>query len=185
MFRGMIIRGAQARFVLILGAFVLVALLTHRNPLLLRALAPVDLLTARATTAVLDWHGIEVNREGAVLSHPSGFGYEIYYRCTGLLPAAFLAVGILAFPSGLRSKLVGVAIGVPLIFILNLLRLASLFYIGVNHPGVFDLAHTVIWEGLLLLFIVGFWLWWMGPAPVKKESKCRPGPMAAPGGIRI
>ena len=185
MFTGMIIRGAQARFVLTLGAFVLVALLTHRNPLLVRALAPVDLLTARATAAVLDWHGMEVIREDVVLSHPSGFGYEIYYRCTGLLPAAFLAVGIFAFPASLRTKLMGVAIGVPLVLFLNLIRLPSLFYIGVYHPSVFDFAHTVVWEGLLLLFIVGFWVWWMRPAPVKHESKCKPGPMAVPGGTCI
>jgi exosortase H (IPTLxxWG-CTERM-specific) len=157
----MVAQGAWTRFALILGIFVLGAVLTHRNPLLIRALAPFDRLTAQATAAVLDWHGMEVIREDVVLSHPSGFGYEIYYRCTGLLPAAFLAVGVFAFPIRLRLKLVGIAIGVPLIFSLNLIRLASLFYIGVWHPSLFDLAHTVIWESLLLLSIVGFWLWWM------------------------
>lgn len=154
-------RGARARFVLALGAFVLVALLTHRNPLLIRALSPVDLLTARATAAVVDWSGMEVKRDFAILTHPSGFGYEIYYRCTGLLPAAFLTVGIFAFPTRRRPKFIGIAIGVPLVLFLNLVRLVSLFYIGVRHPSAFHLAHTVVWEGLLLLLIAGFWFWWM------------------------
>ncbi len=168
---GTITRGERLRFALILGAFVLVAALTHRDPLLTRALAPVDLLTAQATAAVLDWCGMDVKRDLAVLSHPDGFGYEIYYRCTGLLPAAFLAVGIFAFPTRLRPKLKAVAIGVPLVLFLNLIRLASLFYIGVRHPNAFYLAHTVVWEGLLLLFIIGFWLWWIRLAPAIRSAK--------------
>ena len=155
------VRGPGVRFVLILVIFVLLVLLTHRKPVLMRALAPFDLFTARLTAVVLDWGGVEVKRESAVLSHPAGFGYIIYYQCTGLVPASFLAVGIFAFPTRLRLKLIGIAIGVPLLFFLNFARLVSLFYIGVNHPHAFNLAHTVVWEGVLILFLVGFWLWWL------------------------
>ncbi len=155
------VRGPGVRFVLILVIFVLLVLLTHRKPVLMRALAPFDLFTARLTAVVLDWGGVEVKRESAVLSHPAGFGYKIYYHCTGLVPAGLLAVGILAFPTRLRPKLVGMTIGVPLVLFLNLIRLVSLFYIGVNHPHAFNVAHTVVWEGVLLSFIVGFWLWWL------------------------
>lgn len=176
---GTITRGQRIRFALILSAFVLVAALTHRDPLLTRALAPVDLLTARATAAVLDWCAMEVKRDFAVLSHPSGFGYEIYYRCTGLVPAAFLAVGIFAFPTRLRPKLTAIVIGVPLVLLLNLIRLATLFYIGVRHPNAFYLAHAVVWEGLLLLFIVAFWLCWMRLAPLTKSAKDGTRAMAA------
>ncbi len=181
----MVAQGAGVRFALILAIFVLGAILTHRNPLLIRALAPFDRLTAQATAAVLSWHGIEVNREDAILSHPTGFGYEIYYRCTGLLPAAFLAVGVFAFPTHLRPKLVGIAIGIPLVFSLNLLRLASLFYIGVWHPNLFDLAHTVIWESLLLLSIVGFWLWWMRQCHPNRSAHASPTRMSVSGRMRI
>ena len=87
------VRGPGVRFVLILVIFVLLVLLTHRKPVLMRALAPFDLFTARLTAVVLDWGGVEVKRESAVLSHPAGFGYIIYYQCTGLVPASFLAVG--------------------------------------------------------------------------------------------
>ena len=107
---------------------------------------------------------MEVEQEGAVLSHPAGFGYEIYYRCTGVLPAAFLVVAVLAVPADGRRKLAGIALGVPLVFLLNLARLASLFYIGVFYPDAFPLAHQVLWEAVVAAFVVGYWLCWMRAA---------------------
>lgn len=161
---GMASSRGRTRFLLIISAFVLVALLTHRNPWLVRRLSPLDQWTAQVTASVLEECGMEVEQQDAVLSHPTGFGYEIYYRCTGLLPAAFLAVAVLAVPASGRRKLAGIALGVPLVFLLNLARLVSLFYIGVSYPGAFTLMHQLVWEAVVAGFVVGYWLWWMRAA---------------------
>lgn len=171
----MVARKARVRFALFLGVFVLLVLLTHQNPLLMRAMAPVDLSTARVTATILHLCGISVIQELTILSHPSGFSYEIYYHCTGLVPAAFLAVGIFAFPTELRRKFVAVVLGVPLLLLLNLIRLVSLFYVGVWYPNAFYLAHTIVWEGLFILYISGFLVWWMrlgrGGGKIEKQQQ--------------
>jgi exosortase H (IPTLxxWG-CTERM-specific) len=153
-------RQVNLRFVAVMFGFTGVALVTYREDVLGGLLAPLTAWTARATVALLHWLGIEATRVGTVVSHPSGFAYEIYYRCTGFLPVAFLATAILAYPGCWRRKLVGVSVGVPVLISLNLTRLVHLFYLGVHHPAVFDLAHSVMWEGFLILAILGLWLGW-------------------------
>jgi exosortase/archaeosortase family protein len=103
---------------------------------------------------------MEAVRLVTVISHPDGFAYEIYYRCTGILPVAVLTVSILAYPGPLRQKLVALAAGVPILISLNLMRLVHLFYLGVHNPAAFDIAHTIVWETLLIVAIIGIWMGW-------------------------
>ncbi len=51
--------------------------------------------------------------------------------------------------------------GVPILGAVNLLRLVSLFYIGLHFPGAFAWAHGVTWEGLLAAVFIGLWLGWI------------------------
>jgi exosortase/archaeosortase family protein len=103
---------------------------------------------------------MEAVRLVTVISHPDGFAYEIYYRCTGILPVAVLTVSILAYPGPLRQKLVALAAGVPILISLNLMRLVHLFYLGVHNPAAFDIAHAIVWETLLIVAIIGIWMGW-------------------------
>ena len=70
-----------------------------------KLLVPFDHLTAGATAACLKLTGLPVQRQAAVLSHPGGFSYEIYYRCTGLILVLFLSAALLALPGGWRKKI--------------------------------------------------------------------------------
>ncbi len=153
-------RQLNLRFVAVMVGFAGVALLTYREDVLGALLAPLTTWTARVTLALLYWLGIAATRMATVVSHPSGFAYEIYYRCTGFLPVAFLMTAILAYPGCWRRKLVGLAVGVPVLIALNLTRLVHLFYLGVHNPAAFDFAHSVLWEGFLILAILGLWLGW-------------------------
>lgn len=115
----------RLKFSLIVLALLGLVLFTPRAPVLGSALGPLDRLTARATTTLLRVCGMEVSRRQAVLSHPSGFAFEIYWRCTGLLPAVFLAGLILASPAGLAAKAAGVAVGIGVVLTVNFVRLRA------------------------------------------------------------
>lgn len=153
-------RPLNLRFVAVIVGFAGVAYLTYREDVLGALLAPLTTWTAGATLVLLHWLGIAATRMATVVSHPSGFAYEIYYRCTGFLPVAFLMTAILATPGCWRRKLVGLAVGAPVLIALNLTRLVHLFYLGVHHPAAFDFAHTVLWDGLFVFAIFGLWVIW-------------------------
>ncbi len=102
--------------------------------------------------------GIDAFREVSALYGPGGFAYEISRGCLGLVPAAFLIVGVLAYPGERRRKLRALVVGVPLLFVLNLMRLVHLFYLGVYRPDLFPLAHQVVWQGAIIAAVFLFWL---------------------------
>lgn len=123
-------------------------------------LRPVTLTTARSTLAGIHLLGIEASRDGSVIRHAAGFAYEITYRCTGFVLMSLLTIAMLSARVSSRRKLAGLALGLPCVCILNWIRLLSLFWIGINNPRLFGLAHDVIWEGVMILVTAGIWLWW-------------------------
>lgn len=125
-----------------------------------RVLEPMAGWVASLTQASLHSIGIAARRAGTLLYVPGGFAYDVNIGCTGLLPAAVLAVAILASPGTTAAKQRGLLVGVPLVLAVNLLRLVHLFYIGVHAPGHFALAHSLLWEVALVLFTFATWLAW-------------------------
>jgi len=148
------------RFIIRASALMLLFLMIYRDDLLGRLLGPWEELTARMVLASLQALKIDALQLGTQIHHPGGFAYEIYYRCTGLLPAALLAALTAATPGSFRSKLIGVCAGIPLLVALNLLRLVQLFHTGVFHPALFDLVHGPVWEFILMLATLGIWWKW-------------------------
>ena len=163
-------RHAQLRFSLIMVAFCSLILLLYRDNILGSLLAPVTMMTAQTTLALLHWLGIEAVRVATQIYHPNGFAYEIYYRCTGFLPVAVITVAMLAYSRPLIYKICGLAVGVSVLWALNLTRLVHLFYIGVYNPAAFEVAHTVIWQGVIILASVGLWLAWIKWSQPKRNA---------------
>lgn len=155
-----LVRQINLRFAVTLIIFAGVVFLTYREDILGAFLGRLTTLTASTTFVLLELLSIDVVQEATVIYQPGGFAYEIYYRCTGFLPVACLAVSILAYPGYLRHKLAGLAVAIPLLILLNLVRLVHLFLIGVAKPELFGLAHRVLWEGTMILAVLGLWLAW-------------------------
>jgi len=49
-----------------------------------------------------------------------------------------------------------------ILFVLNLVRTVSLYYIGAHIPVFFDTAHFVVWQAAMILAVVILWLVWVG-----------------------
>lgn len=141
-----------------LAVLILALLVQFGGAKAIKILAPIDILTAGVTAACLKISGMPVQRDAAVLSHPAGFSYEIYYKCTGLILVLFLSAALLALPGRWSSKIKSLISGAVFVLALNFLRLTSLFYIGVRCPQLFDLFHGILWEIAMLGFVLGFWL---------------------------
>lgn len=138
------------------------------------ALAPVSESLAFLVQALLQAAGSEVARHGALLYVPGTFAYEIVIGCSGLLPAGVITTAILASPGTSTAKVWGVLVGVPAVLLVNLLRLAHLFHVGVTAPGRFALAHEVLWEALLVAFVLALWWSWSRWGPAKLVSRAGP-----------
>ena len=143
-----------------LTAFLAAVVLVYRDSVLGGVLGSFEVLTAKGAFALIVASGLDAVRTGTVIGQPGGFAYEIYYRCTGILPVAALSVLVVASPGRWPPKLWGLALGVPLVLAVNLIRLAHLFQVGVQYPELFHAAHRYVWESAMMAVVLAFWLGW-------------------------
>jgi exosortase H (IPTLxxWG-CTERM-specific) len=145
-----------AIFSLLVAGFYLVAV----SPWYQReVLEPYLALNARVTAALLRSGGDAATAEGAVLDG-ARFSLEVRAGCDALEPAALFAAAVLAFPAPPRRKLSAFLLGVSALLIINLVRILSLYYIGVHLPSYLSLVHTSVWQPLFILLVACFWLVW-------------------------
>jgi exosortase/archaeosortase family protein len=89
------------------------------------------------------------------------FAAEVVEPCNGLLPIGIYLAAVLAFPSGWAAKGWGTLLGVPAIFLMNLLRLMSLVLLGGIWPDVFEQVHIYVWQTVVVAFSLGIWVFWV------------------------
>ena len=65
-----------------------------------------------------------------IIVETEGFAISIVEECTILAPLAIFIAAVLAFPSTVSRKVLGIALGVVVLSALNLVRTTSLFYIA-------------------------------------------------------
>ena len=90
-----------------------------------------------------------------------GFSVEIIDECTGLLEIVIYLSVVLAFSTTIKKKLIGIAIGIPAIFIFNIIRIFILLFIGANSRPLFDFMHLYFWQATLILMIGSLWIGWL------------------------
>jgi exosortase family protein XrtM len=85
---------------------------------------------------------------------------EIVRGCDGA-GALFLVVSaILVFPSKGSRKLMGLLLGIGLIYSLNLLRISALYFVIAYHSDWFQLIHTYVAPTLMVIAGCFYFAWW-------------------------
>jgi len=80
--------------------------------------------------------------------------------CEGTELFILLIAGVLAYPAGLRAKLRGLSLGLPLAFALNQLRVAALYGVVRDEPNLFDLVHGYLAPTALVVALgLYYWVW--------------------------
>lgn len=91
----------------------------------------------------------------------AAFGINVVDGCNGIYATAILLAGILAYPAKWNHKLLGVLIGFAAIFVVNLLRVISLLYLGQYFPDLFKEIHIFVWQPIIIIWAIFVWyLWW-------------------------
>ena len=116
--------------------------------------------TAMSTAQVLNVLGASVSAKGTVVGS-SSFAYTVVAECTAIGPIILFIGAVIAYPAALRSKAVGIVMGVVFLSVVNLVRLVSLFYIGSAFPQYLPMAHFLVWQAAIIIFAILFWLFWV------------------------
>jgi len=90
-----------------------------------------------------------------------GFSLKIVEECTAAFASLIYISCVLAYPSDLRSKALGIGLGIPVIQTINLVRLVILSFTGLYYPDIFEYVHTYIWQSIFIIFVIMVWLVWL------------------------
>lgn len=156
-------------FLVILGiSFTVIAL----RPVNDAFVVPYTTLIAKVAGVILGLLGEDITINGCVLRSPR-FAVTIYNGCNGLITSLIFISGVLAFPAKWSAKLIGVVGGLAAIQAINMVRIISLFYIGIFLPKLFNSSHIFIWQSLVILAGVTLWIVWAHyfALPPKKNAR--------------
>lgn len=130
--------------------------------------------------AFVDWSQVFVAREvgfslsklgythslnGSILSFYTAHGGErlvVVSECTGLYTTIIYFSIIGAYPARIVEKLIGLAVGVPAIHVLNLVRMVFISLVLYHKPHLFKLFHGYLWQMgfvIFMLLLVIVWMW--------------------------
>jgi exosortase H (IPTLxxWG-CTERM-specific) len=121
---------------------------------------PYTAFLANAVAAIIDLFGAGAVANGALVSSPR-YSMDIAMGCDGVEASCLYLAGVMAFPTSWGARLIGLALGVPLIQIINLARLVGLYYVGMYLPSVADQIHDYVAQTLVILLSTAILIFWL------------------------
>lgn len=92
-------------------------------------------------------------------------GVSIQAGCNAIEACLILFVAMIAFPAPITYKIKGMIYGFIAVQSVNILRIISLFYLGMWSKEIFDFAHYYAWQVLIIIDAFIVFLIWLSRLP--------------------
>jgi len=150
----------QTRFLLVFAVLLIAfyAIITI-DSVDTHAVLPFTAALARLSGAALNVVHEPVHVDGTVIAG-SRFAVDIRGGCNGLEAVVFVCAAMLAFHAPLRKRIAGAFAAAVILEALNVIRIASLYLLGVYHRDVFETFHLAVWQTLMFGAAVFLFLFW-------------------------
>lgn len=89
------------------------------------------------------------------------FKLQIAQGCEGMDGVIILLAAILAFPAGIKSKILGMFGGLIILYSLNLFRIAALYYTLKYKSAFFDMMHIYVGQTFIILMAFFYFITWL------------------------
>lgn len=110
--------------------------------------------------------GMDVQLSHVRLSTPvvggPPFEVDVTAACSGAVPTSIYLAAVLAYPASGRAKLIGSAMGIAAIYLINISRVCALFFLGLYSHRLFHETHVYVAQALVVAAAVALWLYWAG-----------------------
>jgi exosortase H (IPTLxxWG-CTERM-specific) len=154
-------KNRMLRFLVLFPIFLTVGFCGLLIPFLHPAVTAFTRGLVEVSAVVIRFFGGDAAAHQVILQSPSsGFAMEVLDGCNGDDVAVLLWAAILAYPASWVQKGKGLLFGTAAIYVINFLRIISLFYLGQYDRQWFEFAHLYVWESVfVLLTLTIFWIW--------------------------
>ena len=86
---------------------------------------------------------------------------RIIDECTAMFGSIIYLSCVLAYPAEIKKKVIGIVLGIPCLYAINMVRLVILAFVGILNPGIFEFVHTYLWQTIFIVFVIVIWLIWV------------------------
>ncbi|HXA16550.1 MAG TPA: exosortase H [Thermoanaerobaculia bacterium] len=150
----------QTRFLIVFAVLLIAfyAIITI-NAVDKRVVLPFTAVLARISGAALKLIGERVAVTGTVIAG-ARFAVDIRGGCNGLEAVVFVCAAMLAFHAPLQKRILGALAAALILEALNVIRIDSLYLLGVYHRNVFEMFHLAVWQTLMFGAAVFLFLIW-------------------------
>ncbi len=150
------------RFVLLFGAYLGIQAAVY--PLLTKRYFVIVQTMTEATAKLVYWLLLPFSESvdlTVTTIRLGSFSVQIIEECTGVFEVIIFSAAVLAYPTSDAKKAIGLALGIPILYLFNVLRILMLLPVGDNYPELFEFMHLYFWQGTLILMITSVWLLWI------------------------
>jgi exosortase/archaeosortase family protein len=98
--------------------------------------------------------GIPAQYHGSIIILPS-VSLDVQFGCNGLEAVMIYSVAVLAYPSGLVKKLLGIIAGFVILQAVNIIRIVFLIYSSMHFKKLFEFIHIYLAQGVMIALSLG------------------------------
>jgi exosortase H (IPTLxxWG-CTERM-specific) len=155
------------RFILVFLVLLCVLFIAElTGPVERHVIVPFTSVLADASAWVIHvFDGSTVSNGKYIQNADGSFIVSIERGCNGIEAVIILVSAILAFPAPWKHRILGLVFGFLAIQVLNLVRIVSLFYLGMWSPVWFKWFHEYLWQALIVLDALIVFLVWLRYIP--------------------
>lgn len=156
-----------------LGSLLLFSIVIRVDAVDKSLIIPFTVLVARAGSFTLNLLGMGTAVFGTVILGEGGYAVDILNGCNGIYVVGIVVSAVLAFPCTRKEKLVGLLLGFTGVQLVNLVRIVSLYYIGLTNPALFDRFHHYVWQTGVIVLSMAIWIFWaevLVAAPARRRT---------------
>ncbi len=136
------------------------------QPVYENLITPWTSILASIAASIMDFFDSGIlTDQTQIIDRATGFAIQVESGCNGVEAFVILAAAVLAYPTSWRHQLSGIALGFLAIQGLNIIRIISLFYLAQWRADWFEWAHLYVWQTLIMLDALLFFLLWIQLIP--------------------
>jgi exosortase H (IPTLxxWG-CTERM-specific) len=88
------------------------------------------------------------------------FSLHVSKDCDAMEANIVLVAAVVAFPASWRSRAVGLLAGMTAVSFSNVVRLTSLYFVGIHSAAAFEFGHLELWPLLMIAISLGVFVAW-------------------------
>ena len=142
-------------FIVVIAAYYSIVLIFSES-----VLEPYINFNAKLAGGLLSLLGNNIVVKAADIISPT-FVISLSFGCEGSETIIIFFAGVLAFPILMKYKFYGLLAGGVILYLLNLIRIILLFYIGIYFTKSFDTFHAEIFPVLFIVISIITWALWL------------------------